>query len=227
VITTLLFFAVLQSGPSAGELLDRGEKALADLEYDLAAEELMRAATAADATPEQRLRAHLLAGTANRIAGHDVDAQINFRYVLSNAPGTKLPDGTPPKVLTFFEAVRQQLQAENRPAQPAPVAPAATAEPAAPVEPAPAAVTRAEPAPATSSGGAFPLGLAVAGGGAAVALLGGVGLIGAEVYLTDPAADGGTRGTVQTLGVISAGVLGVGVIAAAVGAGLWGSGALQ
>lgn len=220
MIHAFLFFIALQSGPTATELLLRGEKALADLEYDLAAEELMRAATAPDATPEQRLRAHLLAGTANRIAGHDVDAQINFRYVLTNAPATTLPEGTPPKVLTFFEAVRQQLQAESRPT-PMPL-PAPTPTPTENTPSAPSA-----PAPATSSGGAFPLGLAVAGSGAAIAALGAVGLIGAEVYLMDPSADGGTRGAVQTLGVVSAGVLGVGAVAAAVGVGLWGSGALQ
>ena len=227
MIASILVFLALQTGPAAtapvapaagpttAELIERGEKALADLEYDLAAEELMRAATAPDATPEQRLRAHLLAGTANRIAGHDVDAQINFRYVLTNAPDTRLPEGTPPKVLAFFEAVRQQVQSENRSAS-------AVSPPQSTPTPAPAP----EAAPATNAAGAFPLGLAVTGAGAAIAALGAAGLIGAEVYLMDPSADGGTRGSVQTLGVVSAGVLGVGLVAAIAGGALWGAGVL-
>jgi hypothetical protein len=124
-------------------------------------------------------------------------------------------------VLAFFEAVRQQVQSEMRTAPT--TAPPATAAPASTTPtPAPAA----EPAPATASGGAFPLGLAVTGTGAAIALLGAAGLLGAEVYLMDPSADGATRGSVQTLGVVSAGVLGVGLVAAIAGGALWGAGVL-
>lgn len=98
---------------SAAELLARGEAALADLEYEAAAEDLMRAASAADATPELRVQAHLKAGIANRILGRDVDARLNFRSVLLAAPDTRLPEGTPPKVLSFFESVRQEVELER------------------------------------------------------------------------------------------------------------------
>lgn len=87
---------------------------MADLEYEAAAEDLMRAAAAADATDEQRLQAHLLAGIANRILGRDVDARLNFRSVLLAAPQTRLPEGTSPKVLSFFETVRQEVELERR-----------------------------------------------------------------------------------------------------------------
>lgn len=98
---------------SAAELLARGEAALADLEYEAAAEELMRAASAPDATAELRLQAHLKAGIANRILGRDVDARLNFRSVLLAAPETRLPEGTTPKVLSFFESVRQEVELEH------------------------------------------------------------------------------------------------------------------
>jgi hypothetical protein len=111
---SLLLAALLLAAPEpAAELLARGESLLEDLEYDLAAEELMRAAAARDATPAQRTRAHLLAGIANRIAGRDVDARLSFRNVLLAAPDTELPENTSPKVRAFFEAVRQEVAAER------------------------------------------------------------------------------------------------------------------
>lgn len=128
-LATLLALCVTAGPTSAGELLRRGEKALAELEYEQAAEDLMRAASAADATPAQRHQAHLKAGIANRILGRDVDARLNFRAVLLAAPDTQLPEGTPPKVLSFFESVRQEVLLERQSAPPVPEEKRAPADP--------------------------------------------------------------------------------------------------
>jgi hypothetical protein len=219
----VLSLVVLAPGPgalppatTATELLVRGEQALADLEYDLAAEELMRAATAPDATDAQRLRAHLLAGTANRVAGKDVDAQINFRYVLSRAPETQLPANSPPKVLSFFEAVRQDLLAQNEAARQAAAQQALQAhgEPERRDGGAPAD----DVSPAPPSG--FPLAWVVAGSGAALAVIAGGTLGAVEIYLADASAPGDARGTAQMIGMGATGVLAVGTVAAA-GGGIW------
>jgi hypothetical protein len=132
-LSFLLCSALLSASPSATELLSRGDALLADLEYEEAAEELMRAASAPDATEDQRMEAHLKAGIAHRIVGRDVEARLNFRTVLLARPDTRLPPGTSPKVLTFFESVREEVVLERQGApKAAPPAPDERAEPVAP-----------------------------------------------------------------------------------------------
>jgi hypothetical protein len=188
-VLALALALILQTAAAADstavELLARGEKLLADLEYDAAAAELMRAAAAPDATDAQRVRAHLLAGVANRVAGRDADARLNFRNVLFAAPGTRLPEGTSPKVASFFEAVRQEVEAERaagktKSVQVAPLAPDAApaskgAAPARSTTPPPDARTRA---------GAWPYLIAGAGG---------IATVGAGTVFTYTYLDGGVR----------------------------------
>ena len=59
------------------------------------------------------VQANLLAGIANRISGHDVEARVNFRYVLLRKPDWQLDEQTPPKVALFFAGIRQELIAEK------------------------------------------------------------------------------------------------------------------
>lgn len=182
----LLFALTLQTGDStAAELLARGEKLLAELEYDAAAAELMRAAAAPDANEAERLKAHLLAGIANRVAGRDTEARLNFRNVLLAAPDTHLPEATSPKVLSFFEAVRQEVDAE-RASRPNAAITSADASAPAPLkseagEPANARTPPPDPRP---TAGSWPF--LIAGAGATVTV--GTGLLFTYTFL-----DGGVK----------------------------------
>src|SRR5688500_10917836 len=92
---------------TATEHLRAGEKALADLEYELAADELTLAAVAPDATPAQRVRAHLLAGVAHRIAGREPQARLSFRSALTGDPEASIEWATTsPKVVELFDQVK-------------------------------------------------------------------------------------------------------------------------
>ena len=189
----MLAFALLLmlqgSDPTAGELIARGEKLFADLEYDAAAAELMRAAAAPDASAAQRVHAHLLAGVANRVAGRDAEARLNFRNVLFAAPSPRLPEGTSPKVGSFFEAVRQEVDAERaagktKSVRVAPLAPASPL-PSAASAPTAADKKNAVPPPdARSRAGVWPF--LVAGAGA-------VATVGAGTVFTYTYLDGNVK----------------------------------
>lgn len=183
--------------------LARGEQALASLDYEIAAEELMRAATAPEASEAEKLRANLLAGLAHRILGRDLEARINFRYVLLRAPDTRLAADTPPKVALFFESVRQEIDAERAARPDLAVESAPSTPPTPPSEPGPSA---------------FMLAGTVAGGAGVLALLGGVGGIAyAETSLADPARPGAERSSLRTVGQVSAAGAAAGALLAVAG----------
>jgi len=115
---------------SVEEHIRRGQAALADLEYEIAADELMIAASDPAASDEQRLRANLQAGIANRVLGRDVEARLNFHYVLSRQPAAQLPPDTAPKIRSFFELVRQEILDGRSSALAAASAPAVPPQPA-------------------------------------------------------------------------------------------------
>jgi hypothetical protein len=217
VIALAAALALAAAEPTAAELLARGQASFEQLEYEQAAEDLMRAAGSPDATDDVRLRAHMLAGIANRIVGRDVDAQLNFRYVLRADPEARLPDGTSPKVSSFFEVIRGEVKAENaRDARTRPAEPAGSASAAAPpVAPAPGA---APSAPAEDGGSVAPM--AVLAGGAALALIGTAGVLGAEAFLRDPTQGEGARRGVQVAGMTSTVAIIAGVVTAGAG-GAW------
>lgn len=99
--------------------IDRGKELIDKLEYEAAVDELVIAADSPDASPEQRVEANLYAGIANRVLGKDVDAKLNFVFVLKNDPTARLPEGTAPKINNFFELVRQEVELTRvRPAPP-------------------------------------------------------------------------------------------------------------
>lgn len=155
------------------------------LEYETAAEELTIAAIDAGASDDERVEANLYAGMAHRILNRDVDAKLNFVYVLKHRPKTQLPAGTSPKIRNFFELVRQEVELNRIRHEAAPANDTTTQ--ARRTE---AAVTPKLPANETSiapsSGNAsfLPLvGGGVAAGGIGLLLLGGAGAAGAEVAL--------------------------------------------
>lgn len=197
----LLLALVLSAALSPAEHLQRGEQALAALEYEAAAYELMLAATDPAATDAQKVRANLLAGVAHRVLGRDLDARMNFRYVLLRAPDTRLEEDPSPKVQLFFESVRQEVQAER-------AAQAVAAPPAPPASP-PAAP------PMPPGPGAAAIAGAVVGGLGLVAFLGGGGgLAFAEVSLADPTRPGVERSGLRSLGMWSALGAGAGALLA-------------
>jgi hypothetical protein len=194
-----LMLILLHMTPS--ERIARGETALEQLEYETAALELMLAATDPNATDAEKLRANLLAGVAHRVLGRDLEARINFRYVLLRAPDTKLEGDTSPKVTLFYESVRQEIEAEriNR----------AAPEPAA---------QRTPPAAEEKS---FPVVGAVVTGVGVVTLLGSAtSLAFAETALGDPARLADERAALQSVGQWSTGAMALGAVVAVVGGAL-------
>jgi hypothetical protein len=203
----MLLLALWMMASPAQHIAD-GEKAMAALEYETAAYELMLAATDPKATEAQRVHAHLRAGIAHRILGRDTDARVNFRYVLLRAPTTTLDESTSPKVRLFFESVRQEIDAERASAPVAqPVVEAAAAPPA-------------EPAREGMSAGAM-AGAAVAALGVVTLVGGAGGLVFAENALSDPSRAGAERTSLRTIGQTATVGVGVGALVAAAGAALF------
>jgi hypothetical protein len=184
----------LAAGPAAAsaqaaERIDRGRSALAALEYEAAAAELMDAAADPEATDEQRLEAHLLAGIAHRVIGRDIEAAHSFRYVLWRRIDAQLPPDTSPKIGALFEVVRAEVAEERAHLE-------REAEGAARARP----VEAPAPAAAAEGGGLRTAGLAVSAAGA-VALGAGVGLVlFMEAELADPSALAEERAAQLTLG---------------------------
>ena len=102
--------------PSVAERIARARQALDNLEYESAALELTLAASDPRATDTERVEANLLAGVAERVLGRDTDARLHFLYVLRRAPDTRLPDDVGPKILAFFELVREEVRGDSAPA---------------------------------------------------------------------------------------------------------------
>lgn len=95
----------------------------AQLDYEPALVIVEQLIARGDATREQLVERHLLAGKlAAGLERRDV-AQAHFKRVLELAPDTTLPAGTSPKITEPFEAARAQTV---RPEPPVVVAPIAT-----------------------------------------------------------------------------------------------------
>jgi hypothetical protein len=84
----IVFFLLLAVATpiTPGERLDRATGALEALEFAQAADEAGFVISDPAATEQQRIDANLIAGTANRVVGRDVEARLNFRYVLNTRP---------------------------------------------------------------------------------------------------------------------------------------------
>jgi hypothetical protein len=205
----VLLVLLATAGPTVQSRIARGEAALDDLEYEQAADELMLAASDPRATPDQRLKANLLAGVANRIIGRDVEARLNFRHVLQRQPDLRLAEDMPPKVTSFFELVRQEVAAERAAKAPDPRASASPPGTNAAGDAA-AQVDDVAPGPPVA-------GLAVLGVGGAL-LLGGAGAaIASEAVLSEPTLPPDEKEQWLLIGRVGLGAAAAGVVAAAVG----------
>jgi hypothetical protein len=192
---------------SAAARIAKGNAALEALEFDEAADILMQVVVDPNATDDERFEANLLAGTAHRILGHDDEARLCFRYVILKRPAFRMNPAKSPKVVQFFDLVRQEVEAENaahagmnqeRPTSTNPPVVAADAE----------------------SGSVLP---AVLVGGGALTLVAGAALVAfAEVSLGEPHTAEAQESLVWTGrgGLI---VASAGAIAAAGGVALWGA----
>lgn len=197
LVVALLAAAAPDVGATApltpAQRLARGETALDSLDYEIAAEQAMLAAIDARATDAEKVRANLLAGIAHRILGRDLEARINFRYVLLRAPETRLDAASPPKVALFFESVRQEMEAERAAQRPEPAHLDGKLAPASPA------------APSDEGAGPVVVAGAVVAGAGALALLGGAGgLTFAETALADPTRPGAERSSLRVVGQVSA-----------------------
>jgi len=188
--------------PTVAEHMERARLAEQKLDYDVAAELWSALVARRDLTPEQRFEANLNAGRVHRILGRDTEARMNFLYVLRQQPGYRLPPSMPPKVVDFFELVRQEVLATEvsgtgsrsgkapvQPKSPTAAAPAAdtttaTASPAGRATTTVATSTAPAAAPATGAPTtatlSWPLligGGAVAAAGIAALALGGVSAV--------------------------------------------------
>lgn len=101
------------------QLADLARQAEEQLEYDRAIELWLELLARDRVSPRLRVEGHYRSGAIQRIRGHDVEARIHFRYVLTQQPGYELPPDTPPKIANFFEIVREEVQAEAAAAGPA------------------------------------------------------------------------------------------------------------
>ncbi len=200
-VLVLALQALVGAGPATvDERIDRAQAALAALEYNEAADDLLLVLADPAATDAQKLRANMIAGIANRVIGRDVDARINFRSVLEHDRDARLPDGTAPKVAAFFEMVRQELEADRA------AVPAAPPTPSAP--------------PAADKAAAIPFAGLTAGAGVVAVAAGVSGVVAAELTAADPTALGADREAAIEGGRVFVALTAVGVAAAAVG-GVW------
>ncbi len=200
----LLFFA--GSSPEPAAMLARAAAYEADLEYELALDELRTALEHPAISDEQALDAHLRAGAISRIMDRNVEARAHLLYVLKRRPDLALPARyRSPRVSSFFEVIRDEARSDldQRPA--APAAPSPAPKRAGPAPAAPGAEPEAE-AEAVGPGWLW-LGGGAAAAAGAVALLGAAAtsaVVGVVLWQasTSPAATLGTHdGDASSLGV--------------------------
>jgi hypothetical protein len=208
----LLLALALVSAP-VDDAIARGEREMAALEYDTAADAFAAAASDKSASDSQKEHAGLLAGVCYRIAGRDVEARLAFRAVLLRNPSATLPPDTAPKVVAFFALVQQELAAEQERAslRPSTAAATTTTTPASPAPPAPIA-------PSPSSSGASIVPLVVAGVGGAGLVAGGALAAVSEASLGDAQLDFAHKQNTLFVGRTGLVVAGAGFVVAAVGA---------
>lgn len=230
-LTTVVLIGSVVAGqnpPEVAEQIEVGRVALENLEYEQASEALMSALGDPRASDDELVQANLLAGVANRVLDRNVEARMNFHFVLTRAPDTGLPGGMSPKITTFYELVRREVEA-NRPKVVKPVVAPARDSPSLTTP----AISSAAPPPAASpslmeeSEGLSVLvwsGIGVAGVSAAIAIVLVVTAGVSEALVTIPAAKWDEKATWLFAGRASLAALTVPVAGLFAGAGLvaWG-----
>ncbi len=179
LVLAISLFAL--AGTPAEDLAE-ARSAEAELDYQRAKILLVGLLDRADLSETESLEAHYLAGQIERILGNDTEARLHFMSVLNKQPEWPLAAETPPKVRTFFELVREEVKERRR------------AEEANKVE-------AKAPVPAPAPKGPPVLGIAVAGGGAAVMVAGLVGGVAGEMMFAQTDAAFEDRAVARTLAI--------------------------
>jgi hypothetical protein len=179
LVLAISLFAL--AGTPAEDLAE-ARSAEAELDYQRAKILLVGLLDRGDLSETESLEAHYLAGQIERILGNDTEARLHFMSVLNKQPEWPLAAETPPKVRTFFELVREEVKERRR------------AEEANKVE-------AKAPVPAPAPKGPPVLGIAVAGGGAAVMVAGLVGGVAGEMMFAQTDAAFEDRAVARTLAI--------------------------
>ncbi len=198
LVLAISLFAL--AGTPAEDLAE-ARSAEAELDYQRAKILLVGLLDRADLSETESLEAHYLAGQIERILGNDTEARLHFMSVLNKQPEWPLAAETPPKVRTFFELVREEVKERRR------------AEEANKVE-------AKAPVPAPAPKGPPVLGIAVAGGGAAVMVVGLVGGVAGEMMFAQTDAAFEDRAVARTLAIGGWTAAAVGALVGAGGAAL-------
>ncbi len=195
-----LLLATVLMGATSAEVLVSARAAEADLDYPKARALIGELLARSDAAPVEVLQAHVLAGQIERTSGNDDGAREHFLIVLRKDPAWVLPDNAPPKVRTFFELLREDVQAERREAEKIMVAPTPTTT-----------------APAKASPVA---GFVVGGVGAVVVVAGAVTGVVGELGFANANADFENRAGSRAIALAGWSGVAVGVVVGVVGAAL-------
>ncbi len=107
--------AAVDPSAKGAELLERAKKAERELEYPQAKTILVELFSTAGVSEDALIEGHLLAGAIERVLENDTEARLHFLYVLRRRPAYVLAEDAPPKVRNFFELVREELKAEQKP----------------------------------------------------------------------------------------------------------------
>lgn len=198
LVLAISLFAL--AGTPAEDLAE-ARSAEAELDYQRAKILLVGLLDRADLSETESLEAHYLAGQIERILGNDTEARLHFMSVLNKQPEWPLAAETPPKVRTFFELVREEVKERRR------------AEEANKIE-------AKAPVPAPAPKGPPVLGIAVAGGGAAVMVVGLVGGVAGEMMFAQTDAAFEDRAVARTLAIGGWTAAAVGALVGAGGAAL-------
>ena len=97
---------------TVAEKLEEARAVYDDLEYLDASQRYMEIIVDPRATDEHLLEANMYSGIIQRVLGNSVEARLHFAKVLRMKPDAKLPDNQAPKIVVFFDLVRQDLQSE-------------------------------------------------------------------------------------------------------------------
>ena len=133
MLTAFAALTLLLCAVSPAQDLAEARTAEAELDYQRAKSLVVGLLGRSDLSEQERLESHFLAGQIERILGNDAEARVHFGVVLSTRPQWVLGPEIPPKVRTFFEMVRIDVQAgrlHDEVIASVPAAPPAVAAPA-------------------------------------------------------------------------------------------------
>jgi hypothetical protein len=114
MLTAFAALTLLLCAVSPAQDLSEARTAEAELDYQRAKSLVVGLLGRSDLSEQERLESHFLAGQIERILGNDAEARVHFAAVLSKRPRWALGPEIPPKVRTFFEFVRIELQQSQR-----------------------------------------------------------------------------------------------------------------